>query len=526
MVKAKSAASPRPPSRLTKQQIAALVAAANASSPTKLTKLLDGLSPADLQCLDGERELTPLAAACLDARLPAVELLLARGADPAFPAGDTLPIDCALSCRLNASQREVDDRVAIVHKLLAAGSPVEGLGLEGKSVLFQATEMGRGKARALVRDLLARGAKADCVTSEGESLLHVAAAYEQPEAFDAGLAAGLNANGAIKQGYFKGATPLHNAAEAKSEALVRRCIAAGADPDKKDSHGRSARSLLPKSMLPLLEGKAVAARPAPRVERVASTSGEAALRAAIWAAPRDHGALSVYADWLMANGGQTRGEYMQLRLLEAPSEAQRKRANQLLAKNRGAWLGDARKALRSWEDSETSPGFVARARVGNADGMLASFDAIRALGPELVVRLPKPSSQKVAEALGALPLGSLYGLELVNDDGDWMNDKVVELLSRNLAGLRALSLEPGTMAPRRFTAASMRLLAERVGATLEDLHLGFFGYSEDGGYLSSVLGGGFPALRRLEINPVFHSKKDIAAAKKRPGLQVVLLEDD
>lgn len=86
---------------------------------------------------------------------------------------------------------------------------------------------------------------------------------------------------------------------------------------------------------------------------------EEQLLAQIWARPDDRAALSVYADWLVEQGDSTRGQYMQLRLLEAPSAEQVRLRDALLIQHQSSWLGAARPFVRKWAESVTSPGFFA-----------------------------------------------------------------------------------------------------------------------------------------------------------------------
>lgn len=168
-------------------------------------------------------------------------------------------------------------------------------------------------------------------------------------------------------------------------------------------------------------------------------STEADLRAAIWQSPEDREALSVYADWLLENGEPTRGEYMQLALLPKPTPAQKKRRDALVKKHRGAWLGEARSFVYTWEESETSPGFLAEAKCSTKK-LAAGFEQVRALGPRLVVEINPTASARDRAVLAGLPLGKLYGLALADADVFWLKDKNVRQLLPACSGLRALRI--------------------------------------------------------------------------------------
>jgi uncharacterized protein (TIGR02996 family) len=168
----------------------------------------------------------------------------------------------------------------------------------------------------------------------------------------------------------------------------------------------------------------------------------AALLAQIWNKPTDRELLRVYADWLASNGEPARGEFIQLSLLDHPTPAQAKRRGALLAKHRGAWLGAARPFVYWWQESDDSPGFIAHARCSFAK-LTAGFTHVRALGPRLIVSATEPKAKRETHALAKLPLGTLYGLALHENDKQWITDELLATLGPALHGLRALELDPG-----------------------------------------------------------------------------------
>ncbi len=161
----------------------------------------------------------------------------------------------------------------------------------------------------------------------------------------------------------------------------------------------------------------------------------------IWQRPQDRQLLGVYADWLATNGDATRAEYMQLRLLEAPTAAQDKRAAALLKRNRGTWLGPARAFVYTWEESEETPGFIDKAQCTMAN-LAKGFEQVRSLGPKLCVRVTEPKAKRDVGALAKCPLGALYGLELQESDANFVTDDLLETLAPKLPGLRSLMLHP------------------------------------------------------------------------------------
>jgi uncharacterized protein (TIGR02996 family) len=163
------------------------------------------------------------------------------------------------------------------------------------------------------------------------------------------------------------------------------------------------------------------------------------LRRAVWQSPEDRGALAVYADWLLEHGDATRAEYMQLALLDAPTGAQEKRQETLRKKHRGEWLGPARPFVYTWEESEDSPGFVAKVQCGVAK-LAAGLEHIRALGPRLTVQVNPVTTARDRAALAKLSLGKLYGLALYESDLSWVSDRLLTAIAPKLHGLRRLEL--------------------------------------------------------------------------------------
>ncbi|MFO0550728.1 MAG: ankyrin repeat domain-containing protein [Polyangiaceae bacterium] len=458
--------------------------------------------------------------------------LLALGADVSYLDNEGLtPVEVAIDGSPYATQAHVDARTEIVAALLAKGAPM------GASALVRAASLGAGKARALVALLIKAGAPTGVERREGGrgdvsgappswsstegivvdvddmTLLHLACTYDLPEALEAGLAAGIDPNAPVAAGSFDGgSTALHIAVKKRRDAMVARLIAAGADPERKNKRGESPMSLATAALKKVLAGGAPPPKAGPPAKK---PKGPDELLAAIWAAPRDSAALGVWADWLTQSGEGSRGEYVSLCLLPKPTAEQKKRAAALLAKDRGKWLGAARKLVSEWTDSDTSPGFVAQATV-NVDNLVGQFDAIRALGPELVVRVTPIKTRLLTKKLAALPLGKLYGLSFYNTEGtysmnrDWLDDTSLGILGPSLAGLRARVLAPCIQANHGegFTPKALAHLAT-AGATLEQLTLDFTGSRPEKDLLTAIQPKLFPKLRTLTI-------RALAAPQRKP----------
>lgn len=470
-----------------------------------LARATPALVNAGIAAEDGE---TPFLWALRFGDAKAALELLALGGDVARKdAEGALPLEIAIDGSPYATQAQVDARTTIVEALLGKGAPI------GEQALVRAANLGAGKAGAMVRALVAKGAPTGGVDEEGMTVLHLACAYDLPEALEAGLAGGVDPNAVVAARAFDGgSTALHVAVKKKREAMVARLLAAGADPEAKNKRGETPTSLATGAIKKVLAGGAPAgAAPAPAKK----AKGPADLLAAIWAAPRDPAALAVWADWLSQSGETSRGEYVTLRLLPKPTAEQAKRAAALLAKDRGKWLGAARKLVSEWVDSETSPGFVAEATV-NVENLLAHFDAVRALGPELVVRVTPIKTRLLTKKLAALPLGTLFGLSFYNTEGthsmnrDWLDDTSLGILGPSLGGLRALVLAPCIQANERehFTPKAFEHLAV-AGKTLEHLTLDFRGGRPGRELVAAIVPGPFPKLRSLTV-------LGLAGAQRKP----------
>ena len=165
----------------------------------------------------------------------------------------------------------------------------------------------------------------------------------------------------------------------------------------------------------------------------------AELLAEIWKRPTDRAAIGVYADWLASQGDAPRAEFIQLSLLDRRTAAQEDRRIALRNRHRGAWLGAARPFVYTWHESEESPGFVASVQCSMAK-LTKGFEHVRALGPRLEVHATQPKAKREVVALSKLPLGTVWGLSLIDNDAQWITDEVLTILGPALKGLRSLTL--------------------------------------------------------------------------------------
>lgn len=455
---------------------------------------------------------TPFQWACRFGDKATMMTFLELGADLTLrDAEGALPLELVADGSPYATAAQVADRTAMAVALLEARCPL------GDGALERACSLGAGKASDLVKLLIARAAKGDFVDAQGATLLHVACTYDLPEALDYGLRLGVDVNKATTASFDGGTTALHIAVKKRRTPMVEKLLAAGARADLVNKRKESPLSLAKGALRKVLEGPsnaapagpaaAAPARPAPARPAPAAPANNnvTAILSQLWKAPRDRALLGVYADWLIEQGETRRGEYIGLALLEQRTAAQTKRLQRLLATDRGRWLGEARRFVSAWVDSETTPGFVASATV-SAQNMLAHFEEIAALGPELTLRLTPIKTRLLTKKLATLPLGKLYGLHLYNTPGtyrmnrDWLDDTSLGILAPAMVGLRALTLAPALQAQegRGFTAASFESLAP-VGASLVALTLDLSDSHPTRALLAALSPQTFPKLQALSF---------------------------
>jgi uncharacterized protein (TIGR02996 family) len=412
-----------------------------------------------------------------------------------------LPIEIVADGSPYATEAHVKARTAMVAALLEAKSPL------GDKVLEKACGLGAGKARDLVKLLIAAKAKGDFVEEDGSTILHVASEYDLPEALEYGLKCGVDPNATIRPQDFRGGTTaLHLAVKKRNAAMVERLVAAGARADVVNKRKESPLTLANGALRALLEGKAAPAKAKANAAPAKKGKGMTEILAQLWKAPRDAALLSVYADALIEQGEASRGEYIQLALLEKPSPVQAKRKQQLLAKDRGRWLGEARRLVSEWSDSETTPGFVARATV-SVENAIANLDVLSGLGPELTLRVTPIKTRLLTKKLAELPLGKkVYGLHFYNTRGtysmnrDWVDDTSMGILGPAMVGLRSLTLAPAIQASEGegFTPAAFERIAP-ARPTLEALTLDFSESDVTRELLDSLTPKLFPALKTLLV---------------------------
>ena len=166
---------------------------------------------------DGE---TALMLAARSGNAEAVQLLLSKGAN--VDAAESRKGQNALMWAAAAGHPEVVD------VLLKGGAKAGAASNGGFTALVLAAQKGDAKS---VTSLLTAGADVNYTVPTGESVLEIAVIGGKNQVADVLLANGANVNSADKMG----ATPLHLAAQAGSVELVKKLLAKGADPNARTS---------------------------------------------------------------------------------------------------------------------------------------------------------------------------------------------------------------------------------------------------------------------------------------------------
>lgn len=204
---------------------AELLKAARATTPEKLRKLLDAGANVGVRDKQGW---TALHAAAGDARPKSVELLLALGADPnAEDEREDTPLHTALEARANINDRELADREAIARALIEAGADIEAPGHGGRTALWGACNLARGKATSLVAFVMARKPNLKAADEDGYSILHMATIWNHEPLARATVLAKADVNAKDNEG----GTPLLHAAHHGRTELVKLLLSAKANPD-------------------------------------------------------------------------------------------------------------------------------------------------------------------------------------------------------------------------------------------------------------------------------------------------------
>jgi ankyrin repeat protein len=528
--------------------------------------------------LDGARKLldqgAPTAEALVQASmfgfLPAVELLLARGADPNAGDGTEQPLhrvgdaDVARAlikagANVNAQGRSDKDRPLhnqflrpeLARVLIEAGADVNVRAERRVTPLHEAILYGRPPE--VIRLLLEAGAdpsaNADNLSTPLRLIIDSNRTEWREEDAPAICRLLLRA-GAEVDGLESGNNLLHDAFgyDAHPE-IVEMLLQAGVDPDQEDAKGKTARQMAAAVKGPhaariraaFATRGADAPKGAPAASRAVGSTAAAAYEARIEAAPDDIKAWRRYGQWLKEKGDPC-GELIELELAlgSARGDARRKHEKarkELLARHAGYWFGPVVAYAKDNDEIRVRSrfGFVDSARLAFEN---STFDSTEDADPKNDVPGPRlPPVPVWLRELRASPLARFireltFGQMRVYGRGDF-GPLIKELVADGgIPTLETLWLgdfddaqtfshvEPGDLAPlfdisprlRRLAVdgARPKLAAPVAHAALEELALHTMDLPK--ATAAALARSRFPRLDRLELS--FRSDSGIGSSVK------------
>lgn len=191
--------------------------------------------------------------------------------------------------------------------------------------------------------------------------------------------------------------------------------------------------------------------PPPAASKAAAGPPASAARQAVWRDPTDRDALRVWADELAAEG-DPRGEFMQLHLLDNPTEEQETKRAALEKKLGGKLVGPARPFLGYWCFDRV--GMVSMVHC-DGDQLHDGWEQILALNPRLTVcwTTLRKKTMATAEKVAQLPLSKLYFLRIESG----LTDRALATLAPSLAGIRHFSIAGSDVTPEGLEAVAPHL---------------------------------------------------------------------
>jgi len=276
-----------------------------------------------------------------------------------------------------------------------------------------------------------------------------------------------------------------------------------AKPKPKTAKPKTAK---PKTAKP----KTAKPKPKPKPAPVVSKVEHDELLAQYWQRP-EPSTLRVWADSLIERG-DPRGEYIQMCLLEAPTDEQIARREAFARKHRSRLAGPARPFLRELEFGAN--GLVERARC-EADLLVAGLPLIEWLNPHLALSVTSVDAK--GAGLAACSLERIYHVNFAwgvigSQSGSNMKAATLVNIAPSLRRVRHLTLQCAGYADNCFSPAALQVLGETTEC-IEYLGLSYH----------SVADSEFADPRRPALAPITEYAKVIATAPGFRTLKVVFL---
>ncbi|MEJ7600570.1 MAG: hypothetical protein WKG01_21870 [Kofleriaceae bacterium] len=196
----------------------------------------------------------------------------------------------------------------------------------------------------------------------------------------------------------------------------------------------------------------------------------------LWAqyvAKPDRELLRVYADALV-EGGDPRGTFLNLCLVDEPTPAQVAATQTMMAKQKKLLAGPGGAYLREFELGPD--GLVTRART-EAKQVIAGIAELPTLSPRLVLTITSIKTLKDAVAFGQISLAPIYFVDFGwitgTHGGMNLSDKQLVAVAPALAGVRHLQLSARGGPDKCFSPDGLRALGPRLEA-LRYLSIDFY----------------------------------------------------
>ncbi len=259
----------------------------------------------------------------------------------------------------------------------------------------------------------------------------------------------------------------------------------------------------------------------PVAKKLELDPAEAAFRDAFWKNPDDLNPVKVWADTLVERG-DVRGEFMQLCLLEHPTDEQDERRRLMRKKLGGQLVGPARPYVRTFDFDDHG---LVNSVTAEAPRVVEGFDLIAALHPRLhlTVTSLRTKTMAVIAELVKHPLGQIHMLWL---DANGLSDNACAALAPGLDGLKRLSLFHNDVTQKGLEAMAPHLAdleALALSCSMAQLNAKQ-GPEVVAGWVKALTAPGlFPSLKMLALGTGYGMPAPTPADRKRLEAKLTLV---